>query len=107
RGVLRPAYDSRRTSLSLSHGEHAYTAQTGWAADAGRPRRDVRHPAPGPPGAVACRDRGSARAGADRPHDGPLRPRVANAREPVCGAGAEPEALPRRSEAASREDRTD
>src|SRR5438093_1273843 len=107
RGVRRSDCDSRRPSVSVSLGEHAYIARTGWAADAGRPRRDVRHPAPGPRGAVACRVRGPARAGADRRRDGPLRPRVAPAREPVCSAGAEPETLPRRSEVASREDRTD
>src|SRR2546422_11697074 len=68
------------------------------ADDAGRPRRDVRHPAQRPRGAAARRVRGPAGTGVDRPDDGPVRPRVADARESVRRPGKEPEALPRGSE---------
>src|SRR5207247_4469817 len=82
--------------------EHAYIARTGCADDAGRPRRDVRHPAQRPRGAAARRVRGPAGTGVDRPDDGPVRPRVADARESVRGPRTEPEALPRGSEMGSR-----
>src|SRR5256886_11935151 len=86
--------------------EHAYIARTGWADDAGRPRRDVRHPAQRPRGAAARRVRGPAGTGVDRPDDGPVRPRVADPRESVRGPGAEPEPLPRGSDIAPRANRT-
>src|SRR3989454_2503018 len=85
----------------------AYIARTGWAADAGRPRRDVRHPPRGPRGASARRVRRTPRGGPDRPDDGPVRAGVPNPREFLCRARAESEAAPRDTPLATCADRAD